>query len=235
MNRQVLLGVVLAMLLLTGCAGGKTKSVAPGSTPDTSTATSSEEVSADPKTRGVASYTALAPESALEERAISSVGQTYKAYLESAEQTLKNDPAAVVYRDGDKVKPQFIGYEITAVSDKLDNGSYNMSNLMVLNGVVTSAAAWEKAGEMTMEDIRPEFFVFEIPNDYTQPLDAETARQKEAVDKAKAWMAANFSDKKLKRFELTTLVFAYGQPADEHYLLLSMNPDSPSSFGASTK
>jgi hypothetical protein len=82
---------------------------------------------------------------------------------------VKNDPTAVVYRDGDKVKPQFIGYEITAVSDKLDNGSYNMSNLMLLNGAVTSAAAWDKAGEMTMDDIRPEFFVFETPNDYTQP------------------------------------------------------------------
>lgn len=234
MNRQVLLGVMLAMLLLIGCAGGATQSVAPGSTADTGTAAPTD-VSADPKTRGVATYAALTPEGALEKRAISSVGLTYRAYLESTEMNAKSDPDAVVYRDGDKVAPQFIGYEITAASDRLDNGSYNMSNLMVLNGVVTSAAAWDKAGEMTMEDIRPEYFVYEVPSDYRQPLEAETDRQKGVLDKAEAWMTTNFSDKKLTRFELTALVFAYGQPADEHYLLLSMNPDSPSSFGASAR
>ncbi|HEY3317128.1 MAG TPA: hypothetical protein VGK50_01720 [Coriobacteriia bacterium] len=219
MDRRFLLGVLAAALLLTGCA----KAAVPGSAGGGKAGTQPAEATESPtKTRGPARYEALAPESAAEKKAVASVGDVYASYLKNSAQA----PSGVVYRDGDKVKPLFIGYQVRAYSAKKANGKYDSATVLVLDGTVTSDAAWDKAGEMTLAGLNPQYFVYEIPSIFEQPLPASTAREKEAVAKAKAWLTANFAAKKLVRFDLNGYSFAYGQPTDAHSLLLHMRPGS---------
>jgi hypothetical protein len=228
MNRRALLGMVLATALLAGCSAG---SRSPSGTTPSSQATGA----ASPAGRGQATYTALAPEGAEEIKAVANIGKSYDFYLKTNEVGAQANPGLVVYRDGRKVKPIFIGYQITGFSDKLDNGKYNMTTLLVLDGNVTSNAAWEQSGDMTLADINPAAFVFQVPLAYTQPMKATTQRQKDAVAKAKAWLSSNFPDKKLNHVELTSIVFTWGQPGDKHGLLLDVNPNIPQMIGASAR
>ena len=214
----LLLGMLLAALLLGGCAKGSAPSSAEGGNA-TSAATSTATAAAE---RGPASYQPLTPESDGEKKATASIGQAYATYLQMAEQS----KGAVVYRDGDKVKPAFIGYQVRACSAKKANGKYDTASVLVLGGVVTGEPAWQKAGEMTPADVNPQYFVYEIPSIFEQPLPATTAREKDAMTKAKTWFDKNFADRKLERFDLAGYTFAYGQPTDEHWLLLQVRPDS---------
>ncbi len=221
MDRRLVLAIVLATAVLSGCSGK-------AATPTSSEATTSESASTSSQS-GPVTYPALAPEGAAESKAVANIGESYKAYLAMAENNLKQDANTVVFRNEANAEPRFIGYAVTGSSDKLTDGKFNMGSVIVLDGKVTTEGAWNKPGELTTADVNPQYFVYQVPSVYVQAIEATTQRQKDAVAKAQAWFGANFSDKQLSKFQLTGLVFAWGQPGDEHGLVLQVNPDSPAS------
>ncbi len=216
-RRILLLGVLVAGAVLTGCAQGAAPAASSGGPVAKPVSAPASSTPAAP-----AHYTALAPEGPSEQKAMSLVAQAYAAYVKSPPQAA----GAFVYRDGGKVKPEFLGYYIRVFSPKKPNGRYDTASVLVLDGSVTSEQTWGKAGDMALRDLRTGTFVKEVPAIDDEPLAPSTDRQRAALAKARAWFSKYVPGQTLERVDIAGLTFAYGKPADDHWLLLHVQPET---------
>jgi len=229
---------VLALTLLgSGCSGGATKAESGGSATSAQGATggSAAEASADSTTTQAQPYVAIAPESGNEKKAAGNVGQALKS-LASGQKASNTQSGTnnYVFTNEEGYEPLFVGHAVTLLTGKQDDGTFGYSQVVVLGDKVTSAAQWEYEAGATATNgmLNLQYLKVESPSDplvFTTTFEPTSAAEKNALARAKEWMATNVADMGFKDAKLTGYVFIYGQPGDRPNAIVWTTPDASGS------